>query len=168
MIQEANLHWRYLDTESNLVMPWYTLPCLQWLKTKPVSEWKVFEYGAGYSTIWWRLNCEVLESIESSKNWADAIGCKHDIDKQNYISSISRTGFWDNVFDCIIVDGDHREECVKYCLPFLKQGAYLIIDNYGSEDYDISKTKDLLKDWECTLHNQPNHSTWVTAVFKKP
>jgi hypothetical protein len=169
MIQEANLHWRYVDTESNLILPWYTLPCLHWLKTLNVSQWRVFEYGCGYSTIWWALNCEKVKSVDSNYEWSRAMLAVYVEDEYNYVESIS-FGF-DSPYDCIIVDGSYRENCVNNCLEHLKQNGYLIIDNWGQEDFPVDacdRTLELLKDWPYKLFPQPNHSTWVTAVFVKP
>jgi hypothetical protein len=161
MIREANLHWRYVDGE--IIMPWYTLPTLQWLKSINVSSWLVFEYGAGYSTIWWRLNCAGVVSVDTVELWAKSMGANYFKDKTEYIQACKNY----RGYDCIIVDGQWREECIEFCLPFIKQGGYLIIDNYGSEDHDISKTEHLLLNWQFELHKQPNHSSWKTAVFKK-
>ncbi len=169
MLLEGNLEWRYLDTDSQLLCPWYTLPALQWLKQQDVSKWNVFEYGAGYSTIWWRANCSMITSVENQESWAKAMGAISETEKDSYVQCID-VGAFDlgEHYDCIIVDGVHREECTEFCLPYLKQGGYLIIDNYDSENYDINKTVDLLKDWPRVLHKQPNHSQWITAIFTKP
>lgn len=164
MIQEANLQWRYDDTEFNLVMPWYTLPALKWIKSQETKDWIVMEYGCGYSTIWWRLNCKFLKSVDSDKNWSKAMGVWHATEKAYYIKIVETDSLW----DCVIVDGVDREECVKYCLPYIKSGGVLIIDNYDSENYDISQTEELLKSWPVVIHKQPNHTVWQTAIFTKP
>lgn len=167
MIQEANLHWRYVDTESNLVLPWYTLPALEWLKKQDVKNWLVWEYGSGYSTIWWRANCKLIQSVESDPVWGKAMGAYNCEYEGGYIQSCLRNED-SQLWDCIIVDGIYREECTEFCLKFLKPGGVLIIDNYGSEDYDIARTEDLLKVWPREIHKQPNHSSWATAIFFKP
>lgn len=165
MIQEANLQWRYEDTEVGLVMPWYTLPALKWLKQQDTKSWKVFEYGCGYSTIWWRLNCSLLKSIDSDRNWSKAMGAWHISSKESYIEgAIIHPDKW----DCIIVDGVDREECTAFCLPYLEKGGVLIIDNYDSENYDIGKTEEILRGWPVVIHKQPNHTVWQTAIFTKP
>ena len=46
--------WRSFDTQGGILFPWYTRPFLQELMNWNVREWKVFEYGAGDSTLWWR------------------------------------------------------------------------------------------------------------------
>jgi len=166
MIQEANLIWQYKDTEClGLVMPWYTLPALEWLKSQDTKNWKVFEFGTGYSTIWWLLNCRDLRGVESNKEWANAIGSYFINNKESYVNA---SGGDSGEYNCIIVDGIDREECVRNCLDNIRSGGFLIIDNFESENYDASQTDELLKDWPVVLHHQPNHSVWVTAIFTKP
>jgi len=167
MIREALLTWQYQDTESGLIMPYYTIPCLEWLKKQDVSKWDVFEYGAGYSTIWWRANCKEVRSFDHSKVWAKAMDAICETRKHLFISAIDPALV---LYDCVIVDSEYwREECVDFCLPYIKPGGYLIIDNWGQENFpNTQKYLDVLKDWEVQIFKQPNHSEWCTAVFKKP
>lgn len=170
MIQEASLQWRY--TDGDLIMPWFVLPCLKWLKEQDTSNWSVFEYGCGYSTVWFRANCKEVQSVEHNEAWAKAMSvpCLSNNEQQGvdgdsyklYVREVAK-----HYYDCIIVDGIAREECVKFCLPYLVPGGYLIIDNFDSENYDIKQTEDLLSDFKCMIHKQPTHSTWQTAVFQK-
>jgi predicted O-methyltransferase YrrM len=170
MIQEANLQWQYVDTESHLVMPWYTLPALEWLKKQDVKEWRVFEYGAGYSTIWWRANADYVNSIDNDKTWATAMstwwsGGHLTPRKEAYIGSIKGS------FDCVVIDGDWRLECLEYSIPYLKPGGFMIIDNWGQDDFPpvaMERAEELLKGWTKVVHKQPNHSRWATAIFQKP
>lgn len=169
MILEASLQWRYYDTPSNLVMPWYTLPTLQWLKSIDISQWKVFEYGAGYSTVWWRLHCKKVVSVDSNQEWAIAMGALYMPDKNGYIESTS-FGF-DAPYDCVIVDGAWREDCARFAKDYIKPGGYMIIDNWSDEDYPLKSceaTDVFLMGWERTLYRQQNHSTWCSAVWRKP
>lgn len=167
MICEANLQWRYYDTPSNLIMPWYTLPTLQWLKSIDISNWSVFEYGAGYSTIWWRIHCYDLDSVDNIKDWAHAMGACHREIKEEYITKIA----FNDPVDCVIVDGAWREDCARFAKDYIKPGGYMIIDNWQQEDYPVKSceaTDEFLMGWERTLHRQANHGEWCTAVWKKP
>jgi predicted O-methyltransferase YrrM len=171
MIQEANLHWRFIDTESNLIMPWYTLPTLQWLKKQDTKQWQVFEYGAGYSTIWWRLNCLTVHSVEDNKQWASVMFAEYFTDDA-FVKNISIHFDNNDLCDCVIVDGSQREECVEFSQKYLKSGGYLIFDNYGQQGSPefppAEKIDELLAGWEKQVFRQPNHTNWATAVFKKP
>jgi len=172
MIREANLHWRYEDTETGLILPWYTLPALHWLKQQDVSKWEVFEYGAGYSTIWWRLNCRNVDSIDHNINWSNAMSAICEKTKDDYIEFIrfcieSTTN--EMGFDCVVIDGEHRKECLEYSIDYVANGGYVIIDNWGQEDFPDTEFADkLLEGWEKQIFKQPNHTDWCTAVFRKP
>lgn len=170
MIMEANLQWRYLQTESNLIMPWYTLPCLQWLEKQDVKNWNVFEYGCGYSTIWWTKNCNIVNSVDDNKGWVLTIGSIWMDDEEGYVKCIEGNHFLREIkkYDCIIVDGEWREECVEFCRPFLKPGGFLIVDNYNQEGFpSADKIDSLLEGWTKQVFKQYNHSSWSTAVFQK-
>lgn len=187
-MREANMHWRYEDC--GLLAPWYTLTCLEWLKTLDTSNWNVFESGAGYSTIWWRANCKNLLTVESDLYWAKAIGgdfktegfglwCRalpdefaHFLKHWNTIHLMGHpeNGHYED-FNCIVIDGIEREKSISYSIPYLKSSGYLIIDNWGQEDFPpdaCERTLELLKDWNYKLFPQPTHSNWTTAVFCKP
>jgi len=168
MILECNRLWQYQQTETGLILPYYTLPCLEWLVKQDISEWNVFEFGAGYSSIWWRAHCNTLTSIDHSKTWAKGMMAEWITDKTEFIEYIAKHSKLEE-YNCIIVDSEYwREECSAFCIPYLKSGGYLIIDNYESENYDPKVNEHLFKDWPIQIFKQPNHSTWQTAVLTKP
>lgn len=168
MIQDCNLHWRYHEGE--VVMPWFTLPALVWLKSRDVSGWSVFEYGVGYSTIWWKLNANSVRGVDHDQKWAKMFDAVHCVDQQAYVNACS------NPVDCIVVDGEHRYECIKHIVQhnhvndnLINVGGFLIIDNFEFFSdlikYDIMM---MLNGWEHVGHfKQPNHSAWTTAVFRR-
>jgi hypothetical protein len=172
MIREANLHWQYQDTETGLLMPWYTLPALAWLKKQDISQWEVFEYGAGYSTIWWRSHCQDVISIDHDPVWAKAMNSIISKLEREYIefpAIMLESTRHEMGFDCIIVDGEHRFECVEFSRDYVAHGGYMIVDNYGQTDFPSAESIDaLLEGWEKQIFKQPNHSDWCTAVFRKP
>lgn len=166
MIQEANLQWQYQDTDSGLIMPWYTLPALEWLKKQDTKKWYVFEYGCGYSSIWWKINCKFLYSIDHSEQWAKSVGAIHINEEEEYASWITSI---DKIkYDCIIIDGIQREKCTVYAIDKLKSGGIIIIDNWDDEDFNPTLVQDLIKHWPIQIFKQPNHRTWQTAILTKP
>ena len=182
MIVGANMPWQAIDTESGLILPWFTTPCLEWLKKQDISRWVIMEFGCGYSTIWFRLNCLMIYSVDNNRSWARAMGANLEEEREGYITKAKFysstfesivTGYLkqaegeENKFDCIIIDGAWRLECLQNSFDRVRQGGYIIIDNWGQEDFPHTKeAEELLVGWEKQLFKQPNHSKWITAVFR--
>lgn len=166
MLVECNRIWQYTDTDSGLIAPWYTLPALQWLKKQDVKQWDVFEYGAGYSTIWWRLNCRRLSSVDTVPQWGKAMGAWV---AQSMGAFVSQITFDEIKYDCVVVDGEWREECVEFARDFVKPGGFMIVDNYNQEGFPSGDEIDEhLFGWTRLLFRQANHTSWSTAVFQRP
>ncbi len=49
--------------------PWYTYAAIAFLKGVIQKQWKVFEYGCGYSTVFWSKNCAKTVSVEHDEDW---------------------------------------------------------------------------------------------------
>lgn len=54
-------------------LPWFTYGAIEFLTriVKPTD--RVFEYGAGYSTLWWQSRVTSVTSVEHDKAWCDEI-----------------------------------------------------------------------------------------------
>ena len=93
------------------------------------------------------------------------MGAESHPDQENYVKSTKAGEF----YDCIIVDGEWREECVVFARNYVKHGGYLIFDNYGQPEFTPVEIIDaLLQGWEKQVFRQYNHTNWSTAVFKRP
>lgn len=51
------------------VTPWYTFPAIKFLKDIIKPNWNVFEYGSGYSTLFFKNRVQKLISVEHSEEW---------------------------------------------------------------------------------------------------
>ncbi|MFM8005058.1 MAG: hypothetical protein ACKO86_08950, partial [Dolichospermum sp.] len=49
-------------------IPWYT-PAIEFIENKIDSNFRVFEYGSGNSSLWWSERVSQVISIESDTNW---------------------------------------------------------------------------------------------------
>ena len=145
-----------------VVMPWYTHPCLDFLQTDhglPAKGTRVFEYGAGFSTLWWRSRgCEVT-AVETSAEWADSVDAIHQPDPQLFPLAISGT------YDIVVIDGIERTRCLAPALNALRKGGWLIIDNvewWSAEDLAP------LERMVSYRFPQPDHEEWVTTIWEVP
>lgn len=129
---------------SSQPIPWYTYPAIEFIEDKIKSDFKVFEYGSGHSTLWWANKVQEIVSIESNKNWYNYLKSslinRENIslclceEAQDYIQKINE--FPPQYFDVIIVDGEHRPECAKEAYLRLKDNGFIILDDSDRTYYD--------------------------------
>ena len=116
--------------DKNEVMPMYTYPCYEWLNSIDWTNSKVFEYGTGYSTIWWQNKNVNYHAVEDNKQWYDMIkdktNIKHEPEYNKYSQSIYN---YDFKFDVIVIDGTARFDCIKPTLEKIKDDGIIIFDN---------------------------------------
>jgi hypothetical protein len=181
---------QYKDDQGN-ILPWYTPAFLQELLSWDIKDWEIFEWGAGYSTLWFGKHCKSVTSIESSKQWMNFL--TKEVERRNLTNvtiklrktNYSKNHFGslkladggetsqyvlaidedDKLYDCIIIDGFHRNSCAFHVLKHLKLGGILIVDNMdqkslgidsnpisklfeGYEHHSFAGPKNLYPDWK--------------------
>ncbi len=50
-------------------IPWYTYPAITEIARVMPASAKVFEYGSGNSTLWWRAHADEVVSVEHDPDW---------------------------------------------------------------------------------------------------
>lgn len=132
-------HWRTAATGESVdadgsPLPWYTYPAIEYLRQFDVSNWDVFEFGSGNSTLFWAGRCRQVTAVEDDPEWHRALLAKippnvtylFETDVGRYPDAVTRPG---RSFDCIIIDGSFRKECAQAALEKLKRGGLMILDN---------------------------------------
>lgn len=158
--------WQRRD-ETGLVMPYYTHPALAWLSAQNLKGKRVFEYGVGASTLWYRSRGATVQGAEISKEWAELIDCPVYEQKEIYVNAINRVP---GLFDFIVVDGDPvewRDDCVLAALPRLNAGGVLIFDNWMQPSLGwmpSEKTQIILLGMRYLIFSQSNHPDWKTLI----
>lgn len=165
--------------------PWIVPESLGHLKTILRPDWKIFEWGAGGSTIFWARNCQLVVSIEHNIEWIQRVhkmihdqeAPKHKIILQyqpgadDHFAAYARAITPYQQFDLIYIDGEasSRGHCLNFALPHVKSGGYLLLDNS-----DWLK-RDLGDQWERTDYvakdlkwvGQPGTFNWWTSIVRK-
>lgn len=164
MVKEAD-HWRTLDSKGR-IMPWYTRKACEWLDCLDLTGKRVWEWGGGGSTIWYRERGAIVSGVDSSFEWATVSGLMYVPEKQEYISSIMGT------FDLICIDGDYRDECFVYALNHLAEFGTIIIDNWKQSSAgwpDWPETERLIREMKLrvTEYPQDGHPNWVTITVTR-
>ncbi len=180
--------WQHIDPVNQLVFPWYAKPFLDVFNTWDMQEWSVFEWGAGYSTLWLATRCKNVVSVENNATWLKSVSAglkehnltnvtlKHRIPSAPYtIGEGGEDSFFvtainedDQLYDCIIIDGNfHRNACAEQAIKHLKKGGILILDNanQASVGLNSSSTFELLKAYPHFSFLQPGHPDWRTDYW---
>jgi hypothetical protein len=174
-----SLTTRIKDTETGLIMPWFNREALDFIKTLNISQWKVFEWGAGYSTLWWQNYVKRITTIEHFSVWYNAIKYKVKPNCQLYLrklikckpcpytTAINET---DDLYDCIVIDGRNRVLCAKNVLKHVAPLGYIILDNSERPKYDEA-IKLFDRNFKRVLITNINKSIlpmrWQTIIWKR-
>jgi len=162
--------WTCVDRKGNPI-PWYTYPSIEYIKQLNFLEKEVFEYGSGYSSMFWAERCKSLVSVEDNEEWYNKIKTKLPINvdycftknKETYTRAILN---YKKKFDVIIIDGNYRYECAVIARDKLSETGMIILDNSDWQE----KTSHFLRESnlievDMTGFGPINSYTWTTSFF---
>lgn len=126
--------------------PWLTYPLIEYLVGLDFSQKRVFEFGAGASTLFWSKRAAEVVSVEFDFEWFLALKDRipgnvslfYESNGELYAGKILAL---DVNFDVIVVDGAERYRSAQLAITKLSPGGMIILDN--AEWYP--NTADLLK-----------------------
>jgi precorrin-6B methylase 2 len=143
--------------------PWLSIDFINIFKSWDTSNWDMFEWGSGGSTIWFAQRVRSLVSIEHDINWYRVVkkgivdlGLKNvellliDPEATNNVSyrweGYVKSIFKYDGFDCILVDGRHRVTCIKNAIEKVRGKGVIILDDAEREKY--SEAHEVLNKFE--------------------
>ncbi len=153
--------------------PWLTAHSIRLIESKLSRAMVGFEWGSGKSTIWFSSRLKHLTSVEHDPEWYEIISRRIrrqgilNIDyrlaltnrgSDEYVSQIQSVP--DASLDLILVDGQHRDQCIAAAVPKLREGGYLVVDN-SDADYDPSPCVGLQS-------IRTSNGVWETTIFVRP
>jgi predicted O-methyltransferase YrrM len=135
----------------------------------------VFEYGSGFSTIWWASRTSRIVSVEHNERWYEEIRSKLPGNATALFRALEYGGDYhraildaDGPFDIVVIDGRDRVNCAKVCVPQLTDGGVVIWDNSERENYEEGRR--YLRDSgfrriDFVGLGPVNFRDWMTTVF---
>ncbi|WP_340077649.1 hypothetical protein [Leptobacterium sp. I13] len=119
-------------------LPWMNYAVIDFLSKKLNKSLHLFEYGSGFSTIYFSKRTASVTSVEYNKSWYDKV---LDLIKEHtnakvhyyplddgYISAIQKIDA-SKKYDVIIIDGRKRVHCALNSYPSLKDNGVLLVDD---------------------------------------
>jgi hypothetical protein len=118
------------------VIPWMNYSIIEVLKNKITKEHTIFEFGSGYSTLFFASLSKEVTSIEHDREWADRISnslpsnasihyFKQDTDGE-YCRAIHQFQKKHNI---AVVDGRDRVNCLRQALQAIPEDGVIILDD---------------------------------------
>lgn len=128
---------------SNKPLPWMTLSFIKFIEPRLTTDFSVFEYGSGNSTLYFSSKVKSVTSLEHNREWLDKTKSKiaanvelifNEFPSNEYSASIGRTG---HKYDIIIDDAMDRVNVIHSSIQSLTERGVFILDDSEREEYKI-------------------------------
>lgn len=144
----------YTTLRVRRAVPWISYRATNDLGRLISPDWRVLEYGAGMSTVWFASRARFVFSVESNPEWHRRI---REILDRRRLTNVqleyrpSECGQYadlreleDHSFDLALIDGECREVCVSASLLKVRRGGYVYLDNTDQPGDKQAAEADLL------------------------
>jgi len=122
-------------------IPWYSYPCLDFLRQRSYEGKRILEFGGGQSTLWWARRAKQVVIFEEDKDWYNKIKGTMPANADIYLVSIDSpekcTSEVNNIldaknygkFDVIIIDGLYRFQMIDIAIKVMADSGVIICDD---------------------------------------
>ena len=130
-----------VDKDGN-PLPWMNFPVVKFLEERLQSNLNLFEFGSGYSTLFYASRTKNVTSVEHNKKWFSYVKSqmpenvkillKENDTDGDYCRAILSEG---EQYDVVIVDGGDRVNCIKQCIFALSPKGVIVLDDSQRDNY---------------------------------
>jgi hypothetical protein len=123
-------------------LPWMNYGMIGLLEARLHRGLSVFEYGGGYSTLFFAGLVGTVVSVESNPDWharitpqlpANArVDLCHPFNAGRYVGALPDQ---QRAFDIVVVDAEEREACLDIAWQYLTAGGVILLDDAGRPRY---------------------------------
>lgn len=132
-------------------LPWITYGAIRFLTPRVRPEWRVFEFGCGYGTLWWASRAREVVSCEHDAAWRERIAALAPANATilhvplEYGGEYCRAARGRGPFDVVVVDGRDRVNSAIESAGALAPGGVIVWDNTDRPAYaaGLDRLRDL-------------------------
>ena len=118
-------------------LPWITYPAIDFLSQFDFTDASVFEWGSGFSTLWWAKRCRSITTVESNPKWIPYIrpmlpaSIRFLTPAFTESEEVKALHNEHRIYDVIVVDnnGPFRPACAEAAVGRLAPGGIILLDN---------------------------------------
>jgi hypothetical protein len=124
------------------IVPWMNYAIVYFLEERLKTDLKLFEFGSGYSTLFYANLVHSVTSVESDERWFTTVKSSIPSNAQlifqagdkdgDYCRAAIQTG---QLYDVIVVDGIDRVNSVRQSLDALTDRGVILLDDSEREEY---------------------------------
>ena len=130
-----------VDKNKNPI-PWLTYPFIHFISPRLKNAMTIFEFGSGNSTLFYAEKVGKVFTVEHNLGWYEKLKKSLPGNVQLYYKDLVENGEYSHFavdlnikFNMIIVDGEDRNNCIKYSLVALDDDGIIILDDSEREEY---------------------------------
>ena len=131
-------------------LPWLTYPCVDFLASRLRPEWRIFEFGAGASTLYFARRVQSVTAVEHDEAFAAKMRERLPANARLLLRSAGSAAYAGALAECypfpdlVLVDGVDRAQCIEESLRRLAPGAVLVLDDAERDEYarSVAQLKD--------------------------
>lgn len=138
---KSAFHSSPLNNEG-MPLPWMNYSIIRMFEQRLTKDMRIFEYGSGYSTLFFSDHVLQVCSVEHDKSWYKTMSNrvpsnatiihKELSDVEAYCGSVHN---FEGTFDVIVIDGRERVKSVISCIAKLSPRGIVILDDSERERY---------------------------------
>lgn len=123
-------------------IPWLTYPFIDFISSRLNSDFEIFEFGSGNSSLWFLERVGKVTACEHQESWYLKMQ-KQSSDKfqillrkeedGNYAKSINEN---ENKYDLILIDGIDRVQCALHATANIKLTGVIVWDDSVRMEYN--------------------------------
>ena len=127
---------------NGLPIPYMNYSFIAFLEQRLKSDMRLFEYGSGYSTLFYARYVHHVVTVESDREWYEKINKEKPDNVVLLWMTFEKDGDYcravrqsDELFDVIVIDGPDRVRCAKHAVGSLSPKGIIIIVDSEREGY---------------------------------
>ena len=156
---------------ANHPFPRFTVPAVEYLGERLANGSRVLEWGAGFSTVWFKTRGCVTNTVEHDAGWHATVSGHIEPPSwiqlrplgPGYVAPVESIGG----YDAIVIDGRMRTECARFVAEQIqlrrhKPGVMVVFD-----DTNRPKYRDAVRELQSLSADQETFAGTSTTVLDK-